>query len=72
MKRASFGQPGTSPTQPPPPPPPPPRLPPQTVHRGRGANTNVAIVRMRKGGTVTEARMMQEMIGHPNLVQFYR
>jgi len=44
----------------------------QTVYRGRWANTNVAIVRMRKGGTVTEARMMQELSGHPNLVQFYR
>jgi len=46
--------------------------PPQTVYRGRWANTPVAIVRMRKGGTVTEARMMQQLSGHPNLVQFYR
>jgi hypothetical protein len=44
----------------------------QTVYRGRWANTNVAIVCMRKGGSVTEARMMQELSGHPNLVQFYR
>lgn len=44
----------------------------QTVYRGRWNQTNVAIVRMRKGGTVTEARMMQELSGHPNLVQFYR
>jgi hypothetical protein len=42
------------------------------VYRGRWANTNVAIVCMRKGGSVTEARMMQELSGHPNLVQFYR
>lgn len=44
----------------------------QAVYRGRWNQTNVAIVRMRKGGTVTEARMMQELSGHPNLVQFYR
>jgi hypothetical protein len=42
------------------------------VYRGRWANTNVAIVRMRKGGAITEARMMQELRGHPNLVQLYR
>lgn len=44
----------------------------KTVYRGRWANAAVAIVRMRRGGSVTEARMMQELSGHPNLVQFYR
>ncbi|KAI8474302.1 MAG: tyrosine kinase-domain-containing protein [Monoraphidium minutum] len=40
----------------------------KTVYRGRWANTNVAIVRMRRGGSVTEARMMQQLSGHPNLM----
>mmetsp|Transcript_15140 Transcript_15140/g.32841 ORF Transcript_15140/g.32841 Transcript_15140/m.32841 type:complete len:833 (-) Transcript_15140:517-3015(-) len=44
----------------------------KTVYRGRWNNTNVAIVSMRKGGMVTEARVLQRMSNHPNLVQFYR
>eukprot|EP00775_Hariotina_reticulata_P013512 gene13512-13637_t len=44
----------------------------KTVYRGRWRNTSVAIVRMRKGGMVTEARLMQQLSSHPNLVQFYR
>lgn len=44
----------------------------KTVFRGRWGNTAVAIVRMRKGGLVTEARLMQSLGTHPNLVQFYR
>lgn len=42
------------------------------VFRGRWRNTNVAIVRMRKGGVAKEARLMQQLSTHPNLVQFYR
>jgi serine/threonine protein kinase len=42
------------------------------VYRGSWHNTNVAIVRMHKGGLVTEARLMQQLSTHPNLVQFYR
>lgn len=44
----------------------------KTVYRGRWNNTNVAIVSMRRGGMVTEARVLQRMSSHPNLVQFYR
>lgn len=44
----------------------------KSVFRGRWRNTNVAIVRMRKGGLLTEARLMQQLSTHPNLVQFYR
>lgn len=44
----------------------------KTVYRGRWNNTNVAIVSMRRGGMVTEARVLQRMSNHPNLVQFYR
>lgn len=44
----------------------------KSVFRGRWRNTNVAIVRMRKGGLLTEARLMQKLSTHPNLVQFYR
>ena len=44
----------------------------KTVYRGRWGNTNVAIVRMHKGGMIMEARVMQKMSTHPNLVQFYR
>jgi hypothetical protein len=42
------------------------------VYRGSWHNTNVAIVRMHRGGLVTEARLMQQLSTHPNLVQFYR
>ncbi|GLI61355.1 hypothetical protein VaNZ11_003718 [Volvox africanus] len=42
------------------------------VYRGKWNNTNVAIVAMRRGGLVTEARLMQRLGAHPNLVQFYR
>mgnify|MGYP001807244745 CR=1 FL=1 len=42
------------------------------VYRGKWNNTNVAIVAMRKGGLVTEARLMQQLGSHPNLCQFYR
>ena len=44
----------------------------KTVFRGRWGNVKVAIVRMSKGGMVTEARLMQRLSTHPNLVQFYR
>jgi hypothetical protein len=44
----------------------------KTVFRGRWGSTKVAIVRMRKGGVVTDARVMQRLSTHPNLVQFYR
>eukprot|EP00878_Enallax_costatus_P033317 GHUV01036732.1.p1 GENE.GHUV01036732.1~~GHUV01036732.1.p1 ORF type:complete len:392 (+),score=83.38 GHUV01036732.1:634-1809(+) len=44
----------------------------KTVYRGRWRNTNVAIMRMREGGLLTEARLMQKLSTHPNLVQFYR
>lgn len=44
----------------------------KSVYRGRWGNTNVAIVRMRQGGMVTEARVLQKLSVHPNLVQFYR
>lgn len=44
----------------------------KTVYRGRWSNTAVAVVCMRRGGMVTEARMMQSLSTHPNLVQFYR
>lgn len=44
----------------------------KTVYRGRWNNTNVAIICMRKGGMVTEARVLQRLSNHPNLVQFYR
>lgn len=44
----------------------------KTVYRGRWNNTAVAIVCMRKGGMVTEARVLQRLSNHPNLVQFYR
>ncbi|KXZ48810.1 hypothetical protein GPECTOR_25g394 [Gonium pectorale] len=42
------------------------------VYRGKWNNTIVAIVAMRRGGLVTEARLMQQLGAHPNLVQFYR
>jgi hypothetical protein len=42
------------------------------VYRGSWHNTIVAIVRMHPGGLVTEARLMQHLSTHPNLVQFYR
>lgn len=32
----------------------------------------MAITRMQKGGMATEARIMQRLGTHPNLVQFYR
>ena len=44
----------------------------KAVYRGRWNNTSVAIICMRKGGMVTEARVLQRMSNHPNLVQFYR
>jgi hypothetical protein len=44
----------------------------KTVYRGRWGNAKVAIVRMSQGGMVTEARLMQRLSTHPNLVQFYR
>lgn len=44
----------------------------KTVYRGRWNSTNVAIVCMRRGGMVTEARVLQRLSSHPNLVQFYR
>ncbi|KAG2489359.1 hypothetical protein HYH03_012189 [Edaphochlamys debaryana] len=42
------------------------------VYRGTWNNTQVAIVAMRRGGMVTEARVLQQLGSHPNLVQFYR
>lgn len=42
------------------------------VYRGKWNNTNVAIIMMRRGGLVTEARVLQRLSSHPNLVQFYR
>ncbi|WIA33379.1 hypothetical protein OEZ86_006515 [Tetradesmus obliquus] len=42
------------------------------VWRGSWHNTAVAIVAMHGGGLVTEARLMQQLGTHPNLVQFYR
>mmetsp|Transcript_39811 Transcript_39811/g.112956 ORF Transcript_39811/g.112956 Transcript_39811/m.112956 type:complete len:904 (+) Transcript_39811:561-3272(+) len=42
------------------------------VYRGRWNGTAVAIVKMQAGGMVTEARIMQKLGTHPNLVQFYR
>eukprot|EP00193_Tetraselmis_chui_P001157 CAMPEP_0177751172 /NCGR_PEP_ID=MMETSP0491_2-20121128/228_1 /TAXON_ID=63592 /ORGANISM="Tetraselmis chuii, Strain PLY429" /LENGTH=879 /DNA_ID=CAMNT_0019266259 /DNA_START=609 /DNA_END=3248 /DNA_ORIENTATION=- len=44
----------------------------KTVYHGRWCSTAVAIVRMKKGGMATEARIMQRLGTHPNLVQFYR
>ena len=44
----------------------------KAVYRGRWNNTSVAIVCMRKGGMVPEARVLQRMSNHPNLVQLYR
>ncbi len=44
----------------------------KTVFRGRMGNTAVAISRFRKGGMATEARIMQRLGTHPNLVSFYR
>ena len=41
----------------------------KAVYRGRWNNTSVAIVSMRRGGAVTEARLLQRMSNHPNLVQ---
>lgn len=44
----------------------------QTVYRGRWRGAAVAIVRMRKGGAMAEARLMAELRAHPNLVRFHR
>ncbi len=44
----------------------------KSVFRGRWGNTNVAIMCMHGGGMVAEARIMQRISSHPNLVQFYR
>eukprot|EP00873_Tetraselmis_striata_P021629 jgi/Tetstr1/441893/TSEL_030102.t1 len=44
----------------------------KTVYLGRWGSTAVAITRMQKGGMATEARIMQRLGTHPNLVQFYR
>jgi len=44
----------------------------KTVYRGRWNSTMVAIVCMRRGGAVKEARFLQQLSNHPNLVQFYR
>lgn len=44
----------------------------KAVFRGRWNNTAVAIVRMTQGGLLTEARIMQQLGNHPNLVQFFR
>lgn len=42
------------------------------VYRGRWKSVNVAIVGMRRGGLVVEARLLQRLGSHPNLLQFYR
>lgn len=44
----------------------------KTVYRGRWANTAVAIVGMRKGGLVNEARILHRLSNHPNVIQFFR
>ena len=44
----------------------------KTVYKGRWRQTTVAIVCMRRGGPVREARIMQRLHAHPNLVQFCR
>jgi len=41
-------------------------------YRGRWNSTMVAIVCMRRGGVVADARWLQLLSNHPNLVQFYR
>mmetsp|Transcript_33482 Transcript_33482/g.99671 ORF Transcript_33482/g.99671 Transcript_33482/m.99671 type:complete len:383 (-) Transcript_33482:2062-3210(-) len=43
----------------------------KTVYRGKWNGTRVAIVCMRKGGLVAEARLLQQVSSHPNIVQFY-
>ncbi|KAG2484865.1 hypothetical protein HYH03_016351 [Edaphochlamys debaryana] len=44
----------------------------KTVYRGSWNNTHVAVVSMRRGGLVAEARLLQRLSTHPNLVQLYR
>lgn len=44
----------------------------KTVYRGRWSSNNVAIARMRKGGVLMEARLMEKLSSHPNLVTYYR
>ncbi|GFR47760.1 hypothetical protein Agub_g9525 [Astrephomene gubernaculifera] len=44
----------------------------KTVYRGSWNNTHVAVVAMRRGGLVAEARLLQRLSTHPNLVQLYR
>lgn len=44
----------------------------KAVYRGKWNSTQVAIVCMRKGGLITEARILQLISNHPNLVQFFR
>ncbi|PNH10331.1 Tyrosine-protein kinase TXK [Tetrabaena socialis] len=44
----------------------------KTVYRASWHNTHVAVLAMRHGGMVTEARLLQSLSTHPNLVQFYR
>ncbi len=44
----------------------------KTVYRGAWHNTAVAVVAMRRGGLVAEARLLQRLSTHPNLVQLYR
>eukprot|EP00803_Ostreobium_quekettii_P002341 evm.model.scf_47.1 EVM.evm.TU.scf_47.1 scf_47:4525-13989(-) len=44
----------------------------KTVFRGKWGSNDVAIARMRKGGVVLEARLMDKLQSHPNLVTFYR
>ncbi|GIL69857.1 hypothetical protein Vretimale_10106 [Volvox reticuliferus] len=44
----------------------------KTVYRGSWNNTHVAVVAMRRGGLVAEARLLQRLSIHPNLVQLYR
>ena len=44
----------------------------KTVYRGAWNNTHVAVVAMRRGGLVAEARLLQRLSTHPNLVQLYR
>ncbi|KXZ54011.1 hypothetical protein GPECTOR_5g122 [Gonium pectorale] len=44
----------------------------KTVYRGSWNSTAVAVVAMRRGGLVAEARLLQRLSTHPNLVQLYR
>eukprot|EP00803_Ostreobium_quekettii_P004159 evm.model.scf_1037.5 EVM.evm.TU.scf_1037.5 scf_1037:22658-32305(+) len=44
----------------------------KTVFRGKWGSNDVAIARMRQGGVLPEARLMEKLETHPNLVTFYR